>query len=82
VIDTKFCCVCGHGLPAHIDEGCGWRCHSLGPDGFQCECYLRKIRGEGGKNFYSLARRVAEMKKELEELEREREKRLKRRLKP
>lgn len=72
--DTDVCCVCGHGLSAHLDEGDGWRCHSLGPDGFQCECYLRKGRGEieelliGDKNFYSLARRVAEMKKELEEL--------------
>jgi len=60
------CCVCGHSLLDHIDEDYGWRCHRLGKDGYQCECYLRKVRGEGDKKFYSLSRRVAEMKKELE----------------
>lgn len=79
--DTDVCCVCGHGLSSHIDEDYGWRCHSLGPDGFQCECYLRKVRGEGDKKFYSLARRTAEMKKELEQSERERERVLNGRLK-
>lgn len=52
------CCVCGHLLSHHIDETNGWRCHSLGPDFYQCECFLRKkyddIRG------YDVKKRLSE----------------------
>lgn len=37
------CIVCGHKISSHIDEGDGWRCHSiLTYDLNQCECFLRK----------------------------------------
>ena len=64
----ETCVVCGHPLSCHIDEGDGWRCHCLGADLSQCECYLRKYRdllGEVDITYYSLERRVEEMKKEL-----------------
>lgn len=61
------CCACGHSLDSHIEEKAGWRCHSLGPDGYQCECFLRKGRYEEGLEGYNLARRVEQHKKELEE---------------
>ena len=57
--EEAVCCVCGHHLGTHIDEGDGWRCHSLGEDGYQCECYLRK-RGDRDIRFYSLERRISE----------------------
>lgn len=44
-IPEGICCVCGHALDNHIDEGEVWRCHSLGQDFYQCECVLRKDRG-------------------------------------
>lgn len=46
-IPKNTCCVCGHPLSSHIDEGDGWRCHSLAQDFFQCECFLRKGRYDG-----------------------------------
>lgn len=62
-----ICCVCGHKLSAHIDEGDGWRCHALGPDAYQCECFLRKDRVEGNITEYSLEQRTAQHKKEYDE---------------
>lgn len=61
----NICCVCGHPLEDHIDEGDGWRCHCLGPDTNQCECYLRKDRAEGDIRYYDLDRRIAEVCEEL-----------------
>ncbi|KXB00181.1 hypothetical protein AKJ41_04300 [candidate division MSBL1 archaeon SCGC-AAA259O05] len=61
-------CVCGHELSVHIDEGDGWRCHLLGPGGFQCECYLRKDRADGDIEFYSLERRKERFLEELEKV--------------
>lgn len=43
-IPDETCCVCGHHLSSHIDEGDGFRCHCLGQDYYQCECFLRKNR--------------------------------------
>jgi len=63
----ETCCVCGHKLSTHIDEGDGWRCHSLSSDAYQCECYLRKDRADGDISYYSLERRVNQHKKEFEE---------------
>jgi len=64
-----ICCVCGHKLSNHIDEGNGWRCHSLGHDAFQCECYLRKDRDtfsdDKGLDYYDLKKRIKESLKEL-----------------
>lgn len=68
-IDENVCVSCGHKLSMHIDEGDGWRCHSLGPDLHQCECYLRKNRAEGDISFYDLKERVKEMKEHLEEMD-------------
>lgn len=59
------CIVCGHPLSAHIDEGDGWRCHCLGEDLKQCECFLRKDKANGDIKYYSLERRVKETLKEL-----------------
>lgn len=64
-VEEDICCVCGHPLSMHIDEGDGWRCHALGPDGYQCECFLRKGKAKGDISYYSLERRVEEFKKEL-----------------
>jgi len=47
-----ICCVCGHKLHNHIDESNGWRCHSIGHDWYQCECWLRKDRADGDRNYY------------------------------
>ncbi len=60
----KICCVCSHKLPIHLDEGSGWRCHALGQDGYQCECWLRKERFASIKG-YDLNKRIEEMKEEL-----------------
>ncbi len=65
--DDDVCCVCGHPLSVHIDEGNGWRCHFLGPDGYQCECFLRKKRTHNDISYYSLRKRIEQFKKELEE---------------
>lgn len=43
-IPNDICCVCGHNLGNHLDEGDVWRCHNLGQDWYQCECALRKGR--------------------------------------
>jgi hypothetical protein len=61
-----ICSVCGHKLASHISEGDGWRCHSIGQDCYQCECFLRR-RAESsyrgviqfiGKDFYDLEKRT------------------------
>jgi hypothetical protein len=49
----------------HIDEGDGWRCHGLGSDGYQCECFLRKRKAKGDISYYSLGKRIEEFKMEL-----------------
>lgn len=59
--EEDICCICKHKLSVHIDEGSGFRCHSIGTeDGFQCECYLRKGRDKdiGDLEFYSLYKRI------------------------
>ena len=60
----NVCCVCGHVLDMHIDEGNGWRCHSLAGDGYQCECWLRKRRNKSIRS-YSLGVRTREHIDEL-----------------
>jgi len=50
----NICCVCHHDLGHHIDEKDIWRCHSLGVDGWQCECALRKDRAENNISYYDL----------------------------
>lgn len=68
MIEKGICCVCGHKLSSHIDEDNGWRCHSLGPDAYQCECFLRKDRaGKEGINYYDLKIRTAKMVEESRE---------------
>lgn len=65
-VKKDTCCVCNHSLDNHIDEGDGWRCHSLGQSGMQCECYLRKDRTQSeGKKYYDLYRRLKEYFKEV-----------------
>ncbi len=54
------CCCCGHNLDNHIDEDKGWRCHGLGRDFLQCECYLRKGRYDEGIKGYDLQKRKDE----------------------
>lgn len=63
----KICVVCGHSLATHIDEGDHWRCHSLGPDGYQCECILRKDRAEDDLSYYNYEERAARRADELDE---------------
>lgn len=65
-IPDGICCCCGHKLDNHIDEKEGWRCHSLGEDFYQCECYLRKNRYDSIEG-YDLKKRVEQMLKELSE---------------
>ncbi len=65
--EEEVCCVCGHPLAMHIDEGDGWRCHCLGPDGYQCECFLRKNRADGDISYYSLKKRIEQFKREFKE---------------
>jgi len=56
-----ICCVCGHRLDEHVDEGDAWRCHSLGPDAYQCECALRQVKaGDEGLGYYDLGKRIDE----------------------
>ena len=59
-LGENICCVCHHNFDVHIDEGDVWRCHSLGIDGFQCECALRKKRADSSISYYDLARRSKE----------------------
>lgn len=42
-IPEGICIVCGHKLSSHVEELRRYRCHSLGPDGLQCECNLYRI---------------------------------------
>lgn len=62
-IPDKVCCCCGHSLDNHVDEREGWRCHSLGQDWYQCECYLRKNRYDSISG-YDLKLRIKETSKE------------------
>lgn len=55
---TSRCCVCGHDLVLHIDEGTGWRCHAHGQDLYQCECWLRKRDIETKIREYDLDKRT------------------------
>jgi len=57
-IPKGICVCCGHKLDHHIDERDGWRCHSLGSDFYQCECFLRKGRYDNGIDGYDLRSRV------------------------
>jgi len=61
------CCVCGHPLDLHIDEGDYWRCHALGSDGPQCECRLLKNPGlvEVPLEFYDYEKRQKEFAREV-----------------
>lgn len=65
----NICCVCHHELGYHIDEKDIWRCHSLGADGWQCECILRKDKAKNNISYYDLARRVKEQMEELSKIE-------------
>jgi hypothetical protein len=67
--EEPFCCVCHHRLDTHIDEGAGWRCHALGGDGYQCECWLRKDRAEDDISYYDFEERMKEHLSELHEKE-------------
>lgn len=67
--NSKICCVCLHNLDSHIDETDGWRCHSLGQDFFQCECFLRKR--DDTIDFYDLQKRTNEMLEDTRELKSE-----------
>lgn len=72
-VPDGICCVCGDKLSSHIDEGDGWRCHSISVDGCQCECYLRKGRAQGDINYYDLKKRIEQsddaISKLIQELE-------------
>ncbi len=60
-----ICCVCGHQLNDHLDESNGWRCHSLGQDYYQCECWLRKDRTNNeGIDYYDHIKRKFQFLKE------------------
>ena len=73
-MNEEVCVVCGHLLRSHLEEKEGWRCHTLGTDGYQCECFLRKGRYEEGLEGYSLERRTQrhsiELKEDRERMER------------
>ena len=66
-IPEDICCCCGHKLGSHLDEGDGWRCHSLGSDFYQCECFLRKNRYEEGLKGYDLKARIKQHIREFKE---------------
>jgi len=52
---NRICCVCGHPLDSHRDEGEYWRCHHLDASGYQCECRLIKKTSSGqGKTAFVL----------------------------
>ena len=74
-IPGNTCTVCGHKLDNHVDERDGWRCHSIGQDFYQCECYLRKGRYDEGIEGYDLKTRLLgnpdlkEFKEKLDEKE-------------
>lgn len=54
------CIVCTCSLTSHIDEGTGWRCHSLGADLSQCECFLRKREPKDELDYYDIRKRCDE----------------------
>ena len=60
------CCICGHKLYNHIDEGEGWMCHSMARDFLHCECWLRKERAEGNIEYYDYFKRKLRALKEEE----------------
>lgn len=60
----RTCCCCGHPLHTHVDEGDGWRCHCLGQDTYQCECFLRKRYKS--INGYDLDKRIRDKSTNLE----------------
>jgi len=66
-----ICCVCGHPLDSHRDEGEYWRCHHLDASGYQCECRLIKKTHPQGKerplSYYDLRRRIESKLKEMKE---------------
>lgn len=64
-VPNGVCCCCGHKLAIHIDEGDGYRCHSLAQDFYQCECYLRKRRYDEGLEAYDLKKRLKQQITEL-----------------
>jgi hypothetical protein len=66
-ISGEICCICHHSLHYHLEELGGWRCHLLGSDGYQCECWLRPERADNNKDFYNLARRVQQHLNKLAE---------------
>ncbi|MFX1237438.1 MAG: hypothetical protein ACFFAS_15550 [Promethearchaeota archaeon] len=70
--DKDTCCECGHELSLRFDESKGWRCHRLGPDGFQCECWLSKAKAEGSISYYSLTLRIKDSIDDLKGLKKER----------
>jgi len=64
-LPEKMCCICGHALLTHFEElptlsKIGWRCHCLGLDGYQCECFLRKDSVASKVDYYDFKRRVIE----------------------
>ena len=70
----SICCVCGHPLSYHFDEGKWWRCHGLGQDAYQCECRLFKDEEWGIEpklEDYDLDKRV---QKQIEDLRQFRDK--------
>lgn len=56
----EICAVCGHLLEHHVFEKTGWRCHGIGHDSLQCECFLRATRAEGNISYYDLLKRQNE----------------------
>lgn len=68
-MSNKICCVCGHSLDSHVDEGDGWRCHSIATaDSYQCECWLRKDRAENKIEYYDVERRIEENPEQIDKL--------------
>ncbi len=66
--EKGFCCVCEHELVLHLDEGDGWRCHSLGKDGYQCECWLRKKHSGEDLSYYDLKLRIENQIEDLNKI--------------
>ena len=60
-IPFGVCCVCGHKLEWHVDEGGHWRCHAVHIDSYQCECILKKDKDFiEGIEYYDLKKRIEE----------------------
>jgi hypothetical protein len=67
-IQDGICCVCGHLLSSHINEKDGFfRCHSLGPDMYQCECHLMKFFENDKLEDFDLRKRMEKHRKEFKE---------------